>query len=213
MVKLIGKENFNTFYVNRTKNKFYCPFCRRNCGGEGNSMATPISVSKLRKEEFHCSCKETKFHSRKCDDATRLLKLFMDKRINNDLCVTKIIGNLLNKGLFETIFMEDIKKVFEDLKNSLILDQKMRQNMTKNRFLTDKYLNNTKLLKIFYQNLIINDAYEIDIKDLDFSVLFDFNFISELFQLFSKYRKEMSVSELTHSNDTNIIQIKTIFFL
>ena len=214
MVKLIGKENFNTFYVNRTKNKFYCPFCRRNCGGEGNSMATPISVSKLRKEEFHCSCKETKFHSRKCDDATRLLKLFMDKRINNDLCVTKIIGNLLNKGLFETIFMEDIKKVFEDLKNSLILDQKMRQNMTKNRFLTDKYLNNTKLLKIFYQNLIINDAYEIDIKDLDFSVLFDFNFISELFQLFSKYRKEMSISELTHSNDTNIIQIKTdcLFF-
>ena len=100
MVKLIGKENFNTFYVDRTKNKFYCPFCRRNCGGEGNSMATPISVSKLRKEEFHCSCKETKFHSRKCDDATRLLKLFMDKRINNDVCVTKIIGNLLNKGLF-----------------------------------------------------------------------------------------------------------------
>ena len=208
MVKLIGKENFNTFYVDRTKNKFYCPFCRRNCGGEGNSKATPIPISKLRKEEFHCSCKEKKFHSRKCDDATRLLKLFMDKKINNDVCVTKVIGNLLNNGLFEAIFMEDIKKVFEDLKDSLLLDQKMRQNMTKNRFLTDKYLNTTKLLKIFYQNLIINDAYEINIKDLDFSVLFNFNFISELFQLFSKYRKEMSLSELTHSNDTNIIQIK-----
>ena len=132
----------------------------------------------------------------------------MDKKINNDVCVTKVIGNLLNNGLFEAIFMEDIKKVFEDLKDSLLLDQKMRQNMTKNRFLTDKYLNTTKLLKIFYQNLIINDAYEINIKDLDFSTLFNFNFISELFQLFSKYRKEMSLSELTHSNDTNIIQIK-----
>ena len=214
MVKLIGKENFNTFYVDRTKNKFYCPFCRRNCGGEGNSRATPIPVSKLRKEEFHCSCKEKKYHSRKCDDATRLLKLFMDRRIDNDLCVTKIVGNLLNTGLFEGIFMDDIKKVFEDLKNSLLLDRKMRQNMTKNRFLTDKYLNNIKLLKIFHQNLIINDAYEINIKDLDFSSLFNFNFISELFELFVKYRKEMSPSELTHSNDTSIIQIKTdcLFF-
>ena len=35
----------------RAKNKFYCPFCRRNCGGEGNSRSVPISVSKLRKED------------------------------------------------------------------------------------------------------------------------------------------------------------------
>ena len=214
MLKLIGKENFNTFYVDRAKNKFYCPFCRRNCGGEGNTRSMPISVSKLRKEEFHCSCKEKKFHSRKCDDVTRLLKLFMDKRIDNDICVAKIIGNLINNGLFENIFLDDIKVIFEDLKKTLLMDRKMRQNMTKNRYLTDKYLNCVKLLKIFYQNLIVNNAFELNAKDIDFSEVFNFNFISELFELFAKYRKEMSQSELSHSNDTSIIQIKTdcLFF-
>ena len=214
MLKLIGKENFNTFYVDRAKNKFYCPFCRRNCGGESNSRSMPISVNKLRKEEFHCSCKEKKFHSRKCDDVTRLLKLFMDKRIDNDICVAKIIGNLINNGLFENIFLEDIKAIFEDLKKSLLMDRKMQKNMTKNRFITDKYLNSVKLLKIFHQNLIVNNAFELNAKDIDFSELFNFNFISELFELFAKYRKEMSPSELSHSNDTIIIQIKTdcLFF-
>ena len=177
MLKLIGKENFNTFYVDRAKNKFYCPFCRRNCGGEGNTRSMPISVSKLRKEEFHCSCKEKKFQSRKCDDVTRLLKLFMDKRIDNDICVAKIIGNLINNGLFENIFLDDIKVIFEDLKKSLLMDRKMRQNMTKNRYLTDKYLNCVKLLKIFYQNLIVNNAFELNAKDIDFSEVFNFNFI------------------------------------
>ena len=214
MLKLIGKENFNTFYVDRAKNKFYCPFCRRNCGGEGNTRSMPIPVSKLRKEEFHCACKEKKFHSRKCDDVTRLLKLFMDKRIDNDLCVAKIVGNLINNGLFDSIFLEDIKAIFEDLKKSLLMDRKMRQNMTKNRYLTDKYLNCVKLLKMFHQNLIVSNAFELNAKDIDFSELFNFNFISELFELFAKYRKEMSQSELTHSNDTCIIQIKTdcLFF-
>ena len=209
MVKLIGKENINTFYVDRAKNKFYCPFCKRNCGGESNQRATQISVNKLRKEEFRCSCKEEKYHSKKCDDISRLLKLFMDKRIDNDLCVNKIMGNLVNNGLFEPIFIEDIKNVYEDLKNSLLLDRKMRQNMTKNRFVNDKYLNSAKLLKIFHQNLIMNNAYEMNIKNVDFSSLFDFDFIYELFELFTKYRKEMSQSELNQSNDTSIIQLKT----
>ena len=214
MVKLIGKENINTFYVDRTKNKFYCPFCRRNCGGESNQRSTPISVTKLRKEEFHCSCKEEKFHSRKCDDATKLMKLFMDKRIDNDLSVNKIIGNLVNNGLFESIFIQDIKSIFEDLKQSLLFDKKMRQNMTKNRYVNEKYLNSAKFLKIFHQNLILNNAYEMSVKNVDFSELFNFDFIFDLFELFSKYRKEMSQSEITHSNDTSIIQIKTdsLFF-
>ena len=214
MVKLIGKENFNTFYVDRTKNKFYCPFCRRNCGGESNQRSTQIPVTKLRKEEFHCSCKEEKFHSRKCDDATKLLKLFMDKRIDNDLCVNKVIGNLVNNGLFDQIFLEDIKNIFEDLKKSLLFDRKMRQNMTKNRYVNDKYLNSAKLLKIFYQNLIVNNAYELSLKNLDLSELFDFNFIFDLFELFAKYRKDMSQGEIINSNDTSIIQIKidSLFF-
>ena len=214
MVKLIGKENINTFYVDRTKNKFYCPFCRRNCGGESNQRSTPISVTKLRKEEFHCACKEEKFHSRKCDDASKLLKLFMDKKIDNDLCLNKVIGNLVNNSLFDPIFLEDIRSIFEDLKKSLLFDRKMRQNMTKNRYVNDKYLNAVKLLKIFHQNLVVNNAYEISLKNLDLSDLFNFNFIFDLFDLFSKYRKEMSQSELMHSNDSSIIQIKidSLFF-
>ena len=209
MLSLIGKENINTFYVDRTKNKFYCPFCKRNCGGESNQRSTQIPVTKLRKEEFHCSCKEEKYHSRKCDDVSKLLKLFSDKRIDNDLCMNKIVGNLVNNGNFERIFMEDIKEIFEDLKKSLLFDKKMRQNMTKNRYVNDKYLNSAKMLKIFHQNLILNNAYELSAKDIDFSEIFNFNFIFELFELFSKYRKEMSQSEITHSNDTSIIQIKT----
>ena len=208
MVKLIGKENINTFYVDRTRNKFYCPFCKRNCGGESNQRSTPISVNKLRKEEFHCACKEEKFHSRKCDDATKLLKLFTDKRIDNDLCLNKVIGNLVNNNLFENIFIEDIRSIFEDLKKSLLFDRKMRQNMTKNRYVNDKYLNAAKFLKSIHQNLILNNAYELNATNIDFSELFNFNFVFDLFELFSKYRKEMSQSELTHSNDTSIIQIK-----
>ena len=208
MVKLIGKENINTFYVDRTRNKFYCPFCKRNCGGESNQRSTPISVNKLRKEEFHCACKEEKFHSRKCDDATKLLKLFTDKRIDNDLCLNKVIGNLVNNNLFENIFIEDIRSIFEDLKKSLLFDRKMRQNMTKNRYVNDKYLNAAKFLKSIHQNLIVNNAYELNATNIDFSELFNFNFVFDLFELFSKYRKEMSQSELTHSNDTSIIQIK-----
>ena len=55
----------------------------------------------------------------------------MDKRIDNDLCVNKVIGNLVNNGLFDQIFLEDIKNIFEDLKKSLLFDRKMRQNMKK----------------------------------------------------------------------------------
>ena len=188
MVKLIGKENINTFYVDRTRNKFYCPFCKRNCGGESNQRSTPISVNKLRKEEFHCACKEEKFHSRKCDDATKLLKLFTDKRIDNDLCLNKVIGNLVNNNLFENIFIEDIRSIFEDLKKSLLFDRKMRQNMTKNRYVNDKYLNAAKFLKSIHQNLIVNNAYELNATNIDFSELFNFNFVFDLFELFSKYK-------------------------
>ena len=55
--KLIGKDNIVNYYVDRTKNKFYCPFCRKNCMPEICSKVSPISVNKLRKEEFHCACK------------------------------------------------------------------------------------------------------------------------------------------------------------
>ena len=80
---LIGKENIITYYVDRSKNKFYCPFCRKNCMLEINSKITPIPVNKLRKEEFHCSCREPKYHSKKVDDITRLQKLFIDKKYIN----------------------------------------------------------------------------------------------------------------------------------
>ena len=208
MLKLIGKENINTFYVDRSKNKFYCPFCRRNCGGEGNLRSAPTNANKLRKEEFHCSCKEKKFHSAKCDDVTKLLKLFTDKRIESDVNVTKILGNLIHNGLFENIFIEDLKTVYEDLKQSLLMDRKMRPNMTKNRYLNEKYLNSAKLLRMFYQNIMVNNVYEINVKDVDFSEILNIDFISELFELFSKYRKEMSQTEISHSNDTPLIQIK-----
>ena len=46
--------------------------------------------------------------------------------------MNKVIGNLVNNGLFDQIFLEDIKNIFEDLKKSLLFDRKMRQNMTKN---------------------------------------------------------------------------------
>lgn len=80
MLKLIGKENIITYYVDRSKNKFYCPFCRKNCMPEINSKITPIPVNKLRKEEFHCACKEAKYHSKKVDDISRLQRLFIDKK-------------------------------------------------------------------------------------------------------------------------------------
>ena len=215
MLKLIGKENINTFYVDRTKNKFYCPFCRRNCVGEGNSRAIPIAVSKLRKEDFICSCKEKKYHSRKVDDNTRLLKIFADKKIYNDICVNKIVGNLIKNDIFKSIFIDDLKNIYEDLKNSLLMDKRMRQNMTKARYINEKYLNSVKFLKLFYQNLIVNNAYEINPEKVNFSELLEFDFIYDLFELFSKYRKEMSQSEITHSNDTSLIQIKIdcLFFL
>ena len=39
----------------------FTKFCRKNCMPEISSKVTPISVNKLRKEEFHCSCKEPKY--------------------------------------------------------------------------------------------------------------------------------------------------------
>ncbi len=214
MTKLIGKENIMTYYVDRTKNKFYCPFCRKNCMPELSSRVTPISVNKLRKEEFYCACKEPKYHSKKVDDVTRLQRLFFDKKIENDLCLTKIPGTLIKNGTFSGIFISDLKMIFDDVKKSLIEDKRVRQNMTKTRFINEKYLNSIRLLKVFYQNLIINNGYELNTDETDFSELFNFEFVDSLFELFSKYRKEMSQSEITHSNDTFIIQLKieTLFF-
>ena len=214
MPKLIGKDNIMNYYVDRTKNKFYCPFCRKNCMPEISSRVTPISVNKLRKEEFHCSCKEPKYHSKKVDDITRLQRLFLDKKIDNDLSLTKIPGNLIKIGIFSNIFISDLKMIFDDVKKSLIADKRVRQNMTKTRYINEKYLNSIRLLKIFYQNLILNNAYELNSDETDFSKLFNFEFVDSLFELFSKYRKEMSQSEITHSNDTFIIQLKieTLFF-
>ena len=214
MTKLIGKSNIITYYVDRSKNKFYCPFCRKNCMPEISSKVTPIPVNKLRKEEFHCSCREPKYHSKKVDDITRLQKLFIDKKYDNDLCLTKIPGTLVKNKIFNNIFINDLKMIFDDLKKSLLFDKRVRQNMTKTRYINEKYLNSIRLLKIFYQNLIINNAYEINTEELDFSELFNFEFVDSLFELFSKYRKEMSQSELTHSNDTFLIQLKieTLFF-
>lgn len=88
------------------------------------------------------------------------------------------------------------------------MDRKMRPNMTKNRYLNEKYLNSAKLLRMFYQNIMVNNVYEINVKDVDFSEILNIDFISELFELFSKYRKEMSQTEISHSNDTPLIQIK-----
>ena len=214
MTKLIGKENIVTYYVDRSKNKFYCPFCRKNCMTEITSRVTPISVNKLRKEEFHCACKEPKFHSKKVDDITRLQRLFNDKKIDNDLCLAKIPGTLIKNNNFSNIFITDLKTIFEDVKKSLLMDKRVRQNMNKTRYINEKYLNSIRLLKIFYQNLVINNGYEINTDEVDFSDLFNFEFIDSLFELFSKYRKEMSQSELTHSNDTFLIQLKieALFF-
>ena len=214
MTKLIGKENIMNYYVDRTKNKFYCPFCRKNCMPEINSRVTPISVNKLRKEEFHCACKEAKYHSKKVDDITRLQKLFVDKKIDNDVCLTKIPGTLIKNNNFSNIFLTDLKMIFDDVKKSLLADKRVRQNMNKTRFINEKYLNSIRLLKIFYQNIIINNSFEINTDETDFSDLFNFEFVDSLFELFSKYRKEMSQSEITHTNDTFIIQLKieTLFF-
>ena len=214
MTKLIGRENIINYYVDRSKNKFYCPFCRKNCMPEISSKVTPISVNKLRKEEFHCACKEPKYHSKKVDDITRLQKIFIDKKIEYDLCLTKIPGTLIKNNTFKSIFSDDLKMIFDDVQKSLLTDKRVRQNMNKTRYINEKYLNSIRLLKIFYQNLIINNAYEINTDETDFSDLFSFEFVDSLFELFSKYRKEMSQSELTHSNDTFLIQLKieTLFF-
>ena len=214
MLKLIGKENIITYYVDRSKNKFYCPFCRKNCMPEINSKITPIPVNKLRKEEFHCACKEAKYHSKKVDDISRLQRLFIDKRIENDINLTKIPGTLVKNNNFFNLFLSDLKMIFDDVKKSILADKRVRQNMTKTRYINEKYLNSIRLLKIFYQNLVINNSYEISNDENDFSELFNFEFVDSLFELFSKYRKEMSQSEITHSNDSFIIQLKieTLFF-
>ena len=214
MTKLIGKDNIINYYVDRTKNKFYCPFCRKNCMPEISSRVTPIPVNKLRKEEFHCSCKEPKYHSKKVDDITRLQRLFVDRKIENDICLTKIPGTLVKNGLFSNIFLSDLKAIFDDVKNTLLTEKRVRQNVNKSRYINEKYLNSIRLLKIFYQNLVINNAYEINSDESDFSDLFNFEFVDSLFELFSKYRKEMSQSEITHTNDTFLIQLKieTLFF-
>ena len=214
MIKLLGKESFVTFYVDRSRNKFYCPFCRKNCMSEINAKATPVAVSRLRKEEFQCSCREPKYHSKKIDDCLKLSKLFLDKKIDNDLYVTKVPGNIIKSNGFDKIFISDIKEVYNDLKNSLLLEKRVKQNMTKTRYLSEKYLNVVKLLRIFNQNLVVENAFEINDGDTHFSELFNFDFINSLFDLFSAYRKEMSQSEITHSNDTFIIQLKTdaLFF-
>ena len=214
MTKLIGKENIMTYYVDRTKNKFYCPFCRKNCMPEISSKVTPISVNKLRKEEFHCSCKEPKYHSKKVDDITRLQKLFADKKIENDLCLTKIPGNLIKNNVFSNIFINDLKMTFDDVKKTLLTDKRVRQNVNKTRYINEKYLNSIRLLKVFYQNLIINNGYELNPDETSFSELFNFEFVDALFEIFSKYRKEMSQSEISHTNDTFLIQLKieALFF-
>ena len=208
MPKLIGKENILFYYVDRSKNKFYCPFCRKNCMPELSSKVTPISVNKLRKEEFYCACKESKYHSKKVDDITRLQKLFLDKKIDNDVCITKIPGTLIKNKNFNSIFCDDLKKIFDDVKKSLLADKRVRQNMNKTRFINEKYLNSIRLLKIFYQNLVVNNGFEINAEETDFSDLFNFDFVDSLFEIFSKYRKEMSQSEITHTNDTFLIQLK-----
>ena len=214
MTKLIGKENIINYYVDRTKNKFYCPFCRKNCMPEISSRVTPISVNKLRKEEFHCSCKEPKYHSKKVDDITRLQRLFVDKKIDNDICLPKIPGTLIKNKLFSNIFLNDLKLIFDDVKKTLLADKRVRQNENKTRYINEKYLNSVRLLKIYYQNLVVNNAYEINTDKNDFSDLFNFEFVDSLFEIFSKYRKEMSQSEITHTNDTFIIQLKieALFF-
>ena len=214
MTRLIGKDNIINYYVDRTKNKFYCPFCRKNCMPEISTRVTPIPVNKLRKEEFHCSCKEPKYHSKKVDDITRLQKLFVDKKIDNDICLTKIPGTLAKNDLFSNIFLSDLKTIFDDVKNTLLTEKRVRQNVNKSRYINEKYFNSIRLLKIFYQNLVINNAYEINSDESDFSDLFNFEFVDSLFELFSKYRKEMSQSEITHTNDTFLIQLKieTLFF-
>ena len=214
MPKLIGKENILFYYVDRSKNKFYCPFCRKNCMPELSSKVSPISVNKLRKEEFHCACKEPKYHSKKVDNVTRLQKLFLDKKIDNDVCITKIPGELIKNKNFNSIFCDDLKMIFDDVRKSLLADKRVRQNINKTRFINEKYLNSIRLLKIFYQNLVVNNGFEINAEETDFSDLFNFDFVDSLFEIFSKYRKEMSQSEITHTNDTFLIQLKieTLFF-
>ena len=208
MLKLIGKDSISTFYVDRSKNKFYCPFCVRNCLGDGKIKTVPIHCSKLRKEEFFCSCKDKKFHSNTVEDDTRLLKLFSDKKIDNDICVNKIIGNLIKNNDFKSIFINDLKSIYEDLKNSLLMEKRMRPNMRKPRYINEKYLNSVKFLKLFYQNLVVNNAFDINLDKVNFTELFEFDFVYDLFELFAKNKKEMSQSEINNSNDTCIIQLK-----
>ena len=214
MVKLIGKDNITSYYMDKNKSKYYCPFCRKNCMPEISSKIIPVPASKLKKEDIQCSCVEPKYHSKKVDEITRLQRLFIDKRVENDICLTKVPGNLIKKNNFSNLFLSDLKMIFEDVQKSLLQDRRVRQNMTKNRYINEKYLNSIRLLKIYYQNIIINNAYEISNDENDFSELFNFEFVNSLFELFSKYRKEMSQSEITHSNDTFIIQLKieTLFF-
>ena len=214
MPRLIGKSNIMFYYLDKGKNKFYCPFCRKNCMPEILQKVVPVPIEKLRKEDFHCSCKEAKYHGKKVDEIARLQRLFIDKRVENDICLSKVPGNLIKKNNFSNLFLSDLKVVYDDIKNSLLLEKKVRLDMTKHRYINEKYLNSIRLLKIYHQNIIINNGYEISNDENEFSALFNFEFVDSLFELFSNYKKDMTQTEINHSNDSFLIQLKieTLYF-
>lgn len=80
--------------------------------------------------------------------------------------------------------------IFDDVKKSILADKRVRQNMTKTRYINEKYLNSIRLLKIFYQNLVINNSYEISNDENDFSELFNFEFVDSLLNYFLNIEKK-----------------------